>query len=86
MSMGTITPSSFFIKIEYVYYKTNELSGRGVPMRELEGALEAENEKVRQAEYRTLQKIKPMPLYLLQEGGKKTAGYREVSSSKKDRK
>jgi hypothetical protein len=48
MRMGTITPSTFFIKIEYIYYKTNEM-GRRVRMKELEGGMEAEHEKVRQA-------------------------------------
>jgi hypothetical protein len=64
MSFCMLTPSYLLHRIDYIYYKSDQL---GVKPRKalLYETIEKEKGEVRQAEYKTIRKIKHIPLHLI---------------------
>ena len=76
VSISFLNPSYLVHRIDYIYYKSDQLGNTQGKM-EVK-AIEEEKEKVKQHEYPVLRKLKNIPAALLQENSKKLAGYKDV--------
>lgn len=67
MNINLITPSILCHRINFVYYKADELGWKSGSNKMRMKAIESEKERIRQNEYRVIKRVKDLPESLFNE-------------------
>jgi hypothetical protein len=78
MSISFLNPAYLVHKVDYVYYKCDDLNQKSLKGGDLKMMIEEEKEKFRQNELGILSKVRNIPASMMKVNEKKMARYREI--------